>query len=469
MYNDDEEDSYYEGNFNEELARFENSLKGEPLGFMDSDTLEALIDHYLIQGNYTKASMCADLGMEQFPFILMFQLRKAQAISANGQLKEALTILTHLEKMGETSCEHFLTKAAIFSQLRDSKTAVKYFQEALNVSEPEDKDEIYIDLAMEYESLRDFTSAIKILQQALINNPDNEVAIYELAYCYDQLADYDKAIECYSNFIDENPYSFTAWYNLGNAYSKQDNFEKAIWAYDYCVLINEEFSPAYFNLGNAYLSLDKYKTSIEQFEKCIEIDGEDGLTLCYIGECYEQLGDLELAKSYYRKSLELIPDLSDAWLGLGIIQDLEGDIKGAIKFIEKAIELEPTNASYYHVLAGAFEKTEDIEGTQKWYLKALELDQKNDEIVIDYVGFLLANDFVLDLKLFFDSFETSDLEVLFTMELLKANYYFKIGQHELAIIFLRQCIIEDLEAAKEIFSIYPYLLNESKIVTLFPN
>ena len=165
----------------------------------------------------------------------------------------------------------------------------------------------------------------------------------------------------------------------------------------------------------------------------------------------------------------MIPDLSDAWLGLGIIQDLEGDIQGAIKFIEKAIELEPTNASYYHVLAGAFEKTEDIESTQKWYLKALELDQKNDEIVIDYVGFLLANDFVLDLKVFFDSFETSDLEVLFTLELLKANYYFKIGQHELAIILLQQCIVEDLEAAKEIFSIYPYLLNESKIVTLFPN
>jgi hypothetical protein len=56
-YDDEEEDSYFDGNLNEELDRFEKSLKGEPLGFMDSDTLEAIIDHYLIQGNYSKANL----------------------------------------------------------------------------------------------------------------------------------------------------------------------------------------------------------------------------------------------------------------------------------------------------------------------------------------------------------------------------------------------------------------------------
>jgi len=272
-----------------------------------------LIDHFLIQGNYNKARLCADLGTEQYPFKTVFQLRKAQALSGMGQLKEALNLLIQIDKIYEDSCEFLLTKASIFSQLRDSKNAIKYFLEAMNSAEPEDKDEIYIDLAMEYEHALDFKGAVKILKEALVNNSKNEIAIYELAFCYDQLGEYEQAIECYYNFINENPYSYTAWYNLGNAFAKQNNHTKTIWAYDYSVTINEDFSPAYFNLGSSYLSLENYNTALDFFSKCIEIDGDDALCLCFIGECYEQLDELEQAKGFYHRSLELSPHMVVAW------------------------------------------------------------------------------------------------------------------------------------------------------------
>lgn len=468
-YDDENEDSYFDGNLNEELERFEKSLTGEPLGFMDSDTLEAIIDHYLIQGNYTKANLCAEIGMQQFPFIALFTLRKAQAISANGQLKEALNLLSQLEKSGNTSCEHFLTKASIFSQLRDTKTAIKYFTEALNVAEPEDKDEIFVDLAMEYEAARDFKNAVRILKQALETNPNNEVAIYELAFCYDQMEDFDSAIKCYSDFIDENPYSFTAWYNLGNAYSKSENFEKAIWAYDYCLLINEDFSPAYFNLGNAYLSEEKYLLSIQNFEKCIELDGEDGLTLCYLGECNEQLGNLEEAKRFYYKSLELMPELSDAWLGLGIVKDLEGDVQGAIGFIEKAISFDAFNPGYIHVLAGALEKTDNVDLANETYLKAMSMDPENDEVITDYVNFLVKNECYKEAIHFLEELKTENE----TIEVVRDVHLFAI----LAVFFKREermqlvlnAYILDSELTKEIISLYPTLLNDPKIVNLLSN
>ena len=279
---EDEGNEEYEKGFKEDIERFERSLKGEELGFIDGDRIEALIDHYLITGVYSKASACADIGISQFPFNAVFFLRKAQSISAMGKLKEALELLSKYESMEVMSCEFALTKAAIFSQLKDSKQAIKYFKEALSRSEWEDKDEIYLDLAMEHQNTSDFQSAILVLKEAIGLNPKNEGAIYELAYCYDHTNEMEKAIQCYSDFIDDNPYSYTAWYNLGNAYSKLENFEKAIWAYDYCILINDEFSPSYFNLGNAYLSTDKYQAAIDHFEKCMELDGEDGLALCYI-------------------------------------------------------------------------------------------------------------------------------------------------------------------------------------------
>ncbi|MCE3294866.1 MAG: hypothetical protein K0R65_580 [Crocinitomicaceae bacterium] len=464
---EDEDEENNDGNFNEYLDRFERSLKGEPIGFVDSDQIEILIDHYLMNGMYSKASSCADLGIQLFPFNNLFYLRKAQAISAQGLLREALELLSQIEKTETASCEFFLTKAAIFSQLRDSKRAIKYFKEALSLSEKEDRDEIYLDLAMEYESQNDFQSAIGILLEAVRLNPQNEGAIYELAYCYDQISDFERAIECYSNFIDENPYSFTAWYNLGNAYSKLENYEKAIWAYDYCLIINEEFSPAYFNLGNAYLSTEKYNLAIENFEKCMEIDGEDGLALCYVGECYEQLENYDLAKHYYYRSIEFIPDLPEAWLGLGIVADLEENTIEGIRLIEKAIALDPENSSFYHVLAGAFEKIEAVDKANEAYLQSLELDNSNDEVFTDYIDFLIESTFIKEAYSFAETFPV-DPKIEFEKNLALVNLNLLTGRKEEAVLLLIACIEEDAERAKKIFSLYPDLENDQNIVHLFP-
>ena len=150
------------------------------------------------------------------------------------------------------------TKASIFSQLKDSKRAINFFEAALSKAESEDKDAIFLDLAMEHENDGNYKAAVEVLKRAMSHNPANEGAIYELAYCYDQLNDNKNAIKSYSDFIEENPYSYTSWYNLGNAYSKAENFEKAVWAYDYCLIINAEFGPAHFNLGNAFKTLWRF-------------------------------------------------------------------------------------------------------------------------------------------------------------------------------------------------------------------
>jgi tetratricopeptide (TPR) repeat protein len=222
MFDDDEEQNeFFEGPLKEDLEKFEAFLKGEVIGFLDSDRWEAMIDHLLIGGHYTKALFCVDEALTQFSYKPLFKLRKAQALSATGKLKESIHLLTEIEREGLQSMELMLTKASVFSQLKDAKNAIKYFKIALSEAAPEDRDEIYLDLSMEYQNNGDYQLAINILKEAIAANPNNEGAIYELAFCYDYLGATQKSIDCYSKFIDDNPYSFTAWYNLGNAYSKK--------------------------------------------------------------------------------------------------------------------------------------------------------------------------------------------------------------------------------------------------------
>lgn len=462
---EDEEEEQFEGDLREDVQRFEAFLReGGNIGFLDSDRWEALIDHYLIVGSYQKALVCSIEAQDQFSFNHTFKLRMAQCYSGLGKLKEAIKLLGEIERLGMESFELLLTKASVFSQLKDSHSAIKYFKAALKAAEPIDRDEIYLDLAVEYENLSDMQSALKVLHDAIKANPHNEGAIYEMAYCYDQLGQFDKSIKSYSDFIDENPYSFTAWYNLGNAYLKLEDFDQAIWAYDYCTLINDEFGPVYFNMGNAYLSLDKYTKAIESFEKCIELDGDDPLAFCYIGECHEQLGQLDLARHYYKRSLELAPELPEAWLGMGIVEDLEGKTREGLVLIQKAYDLAPDNTGIIHVLAGAYEKLEEFDQAADYYEMALALEPEDGDCLVNYTQLLSKESLVTayDYLLAFGQTNPHNPK----LDLLRVDLLWKMGDKDHALLLFKQCLQQDRENAMELFGIDPSLKNVPEFVLL---
>ncbi len=462
---DDEEDDFSDNNLNEDIEQFEEHLKGKSIGFFDSDRLESIIDHYIINGQYSKAKLAAEHGVYHFQYNPLFILRKAQAMSGMGLLNDALDLMNQIEKTNFDNPEVFLTKAALFSQLHDSKNAIRYFRIAINLCEPEDRDEIFLDIAMEYQNLNQFKEAIDVLKEAIKINPSNEGALYEIAYCYDRLGDFQQAINCYTSFIDENPYSFTAWYNLGNAYSKSENFERSIWAYEYSILINSDFGPTHFNIGNAYLTLEKYHKALEHFHECIRLDGEDAMALCYIGEAHEQLNEFDLAKHFYKRSLELAPLLPEGWLGLGIVEDLLGNTREGIIMIHKALEYDPENAGIHHVLAGAYEKIDEIEIAIEHYEESLSMDPTDEDCLSDYIELLTDKSPMQAFDRLSQFINDTDQENEIA-RVLEVNLNWLMGQKENAIRLFANCVEENQVKAKSIFEINPSLLDVPDFVNL---
>jgi tetratricopeptide (TPR) repeat protein len=463
MFDWEDDNDSFENHLNDDLQRFESQLESNSVGFFDSDRLEAIIDHYLMNGNYSKGELAAEVGIQQYPFNTLFQIRRAQAMSGLGKLKEALELLDSAEKIDAESMELFLTKATIFSQLRDSKRAVNFFKRALELADREEKDEIFLDLATELEQLKDFKSAVEVLEEAMRSNPKNEGALYELAFCFDQLGDNSRAINTYRKFLDDNPYSFTAWYNLGNTYSKEEMFQDAITAYEYCTAINDRFSPAYFNMGNAQLTLEQYNESIESFERCIEIDGDDALTYCYLGETNEQLENLPLAWDFYQKALSIAPNLAEAWLGLGIVKDLEGHSKESLHYIERALEIEPNMDGYYHVYAGALENAEMYEEAEEAYLACLTLEPTNEDCYFDYVDFLVENR-IGEARTFVENYILTHQLFFSILPIIYLNWI--SNNPEGAKIMLIESFNKDPEKTKDVFIRYPELADVEELVNL---
>lgn len=461
---DDDDDEVFDDHLQDDLERFDAYLKGGDLGYLDSDRWEALIDHFMVNGHFKKAKTATEEALRNFPYFDLFKLRKAQVSSALGELKEAISILNELERNNPPSFEVCISKASVFSQLKDKENAIRYLKLSIGLAGPEDRDEVYLDLAYEYQQQLKFTEALEVLKEAIKHNPHNEGAVYEMAFCYEQMGDNEAAVACYTSYIDDNPYSFTAWYNLGNIYTRLGDQEKAIWAYEYSLLINEDFGPVYFNMANALMSMDDYLKAIENFNKSIALDGEDPLALCYLGECHEQLGDLKQASLYYHKSIDLMPELPDAWLGLGIVKDLEGHTSEALPLLHRALDLDPENAGICNVLAGAYEKLGERNLAEEYYQSSLNFDPEDESCLISYVEFLINDSPLVALDYLITSEEHGMINE--SIPLLKVHVYWLLGQTENALSLFRKIVDKDLTKAKEIYKINADLLNVPEFVHL---
>lgn len=453
MFENEDEDDFLSSGFQDDLARFESMLKLGKADFFDADQLETFIDHYLMGNQVKKAMDCVNHAISFYPHNLNFKLRKAQVLSNSGRLNEAMGVLIRYEKLIGDDLEFLLTKASVHSQLRDSKSAIKYFEKALELAIAEEKDDIFLDLAAEYQDMGAFDQAIKTLERAIQANPENEAAVHELAYCHDLRNDMDKCVQIYQNYLDHKPYSFTTWYNLGNAYSKAEKYADALWAYDYCTIINEDFSSAYFNMGNIYLVLEQFHKAIECFERCVEIDGEDAMAYVYIAEAYEHLEEYDLSMHYYRKGLELQPDLPDPWLGMGIVLDLMERTQEALPFLRKAVQLDDLNPDYLHVYASALTKNGDTVEAFTHLYKALSINPMSDDLLIDITDLRALDNVVYAYEEMDEHINSYELVGIALVHRVK--YAWLAGRQMDALNFYRALIIEDVVLAKQLLDVFP--------------
>ena len=65
---EDDDDSPIDDQLNQDIQQFEAHLFGETLGFIDSDRLEAVIDHYLVSGDFLKAKKASEIGRTNFSY-----------------------------------------------------------------------------------------------------------------------------------------------------------------------------------------------------------------------------------------------------------------------------------------------------------------------------------------------------------------------------------------------------------------
>lgn len=447
------------------VRKYEDMLAKNESYYFDTDQFEDIIDFYCDSNKFTQALRVIQYAYTLFPENTCLMLREAQILAGSGSLGKALSVLRVLEKQEPRNEEVYMTMGSIYSQLREHKKAIALFNKALALCDQEMADDIYMEIALEYENMDRFDKAIEILSSALAKNPDNESLLYELAYCYEVTDRADESISYYKAFIDKYPYSFPAWYNVGNALQKTERLQEAVEAYDYAIAIQEDFVPALINKAHAYFKMGKFYEAIKVFEETYTYEQPNAQVYCYIGECFEKMGETDKAIFYYRKSLTLDELFPDAYMGLGIVLGQQNQQEEGLSYIRYATELDPENVDYHLFHVDALVKMNRFEEAQTIMEWLISKYADTEDVWLDYSDlYYRKKETAKALDVLNDGWQKNPQSV--ALGFRKVVYLLELGKKNEGEELLMRMMMYDAEGAWELAQYYPAINNNQLYIDL---
>lgn len=146
----------------------------------------------------------------------------------------------------------------------------------------------YINLAQAYKQKNDFVNATKVIQDGLLQNPNNtELKSYENELKADNAA--AKSI-------------------TGSDLYKEGRYAEAIAQYE---AIEPKTADIYINIGSCYQAMNEDKKAVEYYKLAMLKEPNNADIAFYLGQAYVNIEDWANAKSYLAKARTLKPDDSN--------------------------------------------------------------------------------------------------------------------------------------------------------------
>ena len=190
-------------------------------------------------------------------------LREKEKLAYNsvliGQYEIAIEIYKEILQKEPKNLYAKYSLAVVYQRLSQFKQAKNIYYELLK-GEAENKDEIInnIIVILTEESPRE---AIYMLTRLTIQNPSRHYLFASMALAYEKISDYNSAIKNYTKALDLDYGNMNYCYNLGVLYDQNKEYEKALEMYSIVVKNNDS--------SNREIALDSVKRRIEKIKQMI--------------------------------------------------------------------------------------------------------------------------------------------------------------------------------------------------------
>ncbi|CAN5582248.1 hypothetical protein BH11BAC2_BH11BAC2_23770 [soil metagenome] len=360
------------------IRRYEEMRRRKERYFFDVDALLKIIDHFTDALDYDKALDVTRYAHSLHPQSVSFTLKEAHLFALMGKEEDALRLLEKVEHVNPFDIDVHLIRGNIYNALEQYPRAVASFRKALELAD-EQKDDIFLSLAITYQNMADFSKAVDYYKLCLLENPANEVAMEEVIVSLEFSRRLKEGVDFFNKLIDEHPYSYMLWYYLGEIHAKAGDYDKALHAYDYCLLIKEDFAPAHLDMAQSLSMLERFEDAIVRYKMAFEYCQPDAFTYYNIGECLEQLQQFEEARTYYKKAVKMAPEMAQAWYGIGVTFEEEERWYEAMHYMKKAFELDNQHGDYWLAMGDCEYRLGNFLEAEDCYRKVIDFDPENTE------------------------------------------------------------------------------------------
>lgn len=183
--------------------------------------------------------------------------------------------------------------------------------------------------------------AVKLIKQAIQDNPC--VADYHcnIGPAYHALGQMDEAVRSYRNALELKPDFPLAYNNLGNVLKDQGKLQEAADSLHKALQCQSDFVLAHNNLGNILKEQGKMAEAVTHYSNAVALKPDFVEAHNNLGAAYEGMGKLEEALDSYRMALALRPDFAEAHNNVAAVFDALGRFDDAVFSLRAALSLKP--------------------------------------------------------------------------------------------------------------------------------
>lgn len=249
-----------------------------------------------------------------------------------------------LVELGDESSANFKQLMTLSFQLKQNDDVLLYADKLKRV-DPSAK--VYFYVGKVNYDMDNYGDAIKFLNEAAKENPENAEVPYMIAHSYADMMNYKLAIPYFQKAIQLDP-SKNYWiYELGLiCYAMHDDKNALKYILEAGEKGYKKDNDYLENLGIAYLNVGNLEQGVAMLVEILKRKPSDLNILNMVAEAYYYKGKYQEAIDYWDQVLTYDKTSATSLYMIGLAYQKKGDKEKGIALCDKAIEMDPSLAAY---------------------------------------------------------------------------------------------------------------------------
>jgi tetratricopeptide (TPR) repeat protein len=218
--------------------------------------------------------------------------------------------------------------------------------------------------------------AVRLLTEAVRQNPNLAMAHSILGDIYKESGDYDSAATQYESLAKLDPYAADNHHRLAVSYHFLNRLRDAAAAYLRAIKLNPRDWRSCMNLGLVYMSLGDNNAAVEYCQRAANLNPLAAAAHANLGVAFDARGNVAEAEAAYRRSLTIDPRQVGPAMNLARNLQYRGRTQEAVAVLEnltRAADSAAVRRRYGDALASAGREADAL----REYRQALKLDPRH--------------------------------------------------------------------------------------------